>query len=99
MKPPCTVEKYLAVLSSKLTQYDVRESGRETKRGGRPNIYRLGHLLDAAHQVREDVGSHRGATPEELERFRQSMMRRFDPAFPPVRKVLRQMDKGICKLT
>ena len=51
---PPTVCNFQTLLTSKLTQHDVRESKREMKRGS-PNIYRLGHLLKAAHEVEADV--------------------------------------------
>lgn len=53
------VKDFSLILTSLLTQYDQKESLREMKRGGRPNIYRLGHLLKAAQET-EDVAKHVG---------------------------------------
>jgi hypothetical protein len=98
MKGPCTVGKYLAILGSKLTQYDMRESAREARRG-HPNIYRLGHLLDAKQKAEADVAAVRDRyDPEALDRLRAALAERFTPNFSPVNAVLRQMTAGKCHL-
>ena len=48
------VRDFSLILTGLLTQYDQKESLREMKRGGRPNIYRLGHYFKAA-QGAEDA--------------------------------------------
>lgn len=53
------VRDFHTILIGLLTQYDQKESLREMKRGGRPNIYRLGHYLEAAQKV-EDKAKWRG---------------------------------------
>lgn len=99
MKGPCTVAKYLLVLSSKLTQYDVRESAKEMRRGGGMNIYRLGHLLKAAHRVENDVKTvvHR-EDGEALAKLQRSLSKYFEDGFAPVRAVKRQIAAGKCSL-
>lgn len=53
------VKDFSLILTGLLTQYDQKESLREMKRGGRSNIYRLGHLLKAAQEA-EDVAKRVG---------------------------------------
>ena len=48
---PPTVGNFIAVLISKLTQHDQKLAGRERN----VNIYRLGHLLNAAGRVEQEV--------------------------------------------
>ena len=45
------VRDFAFILVGLLTQYDQKEGLRELKRGGRENIYRLGHLLKAADKA------------------------------------------------
>jgi hypothetical protein len=98
MKGPCTVEKYLLVLSSKLTQYDMKESAKEMRRGGM-NIYRLGHLLKAAKSVENDVKAlARREDPEAMAKLQQSLSRHFEDGFSPARAVKRQIAAGKCSL-
>lgn len=53
---PPTVGNFFAVLSSLLTQYDIKESAREARgRYGHVNIYRLGHLLGALHKAEDEL--------------------------------------------
>ena len=52
----------LGKLSHELTALDRKESLREIKRGGRENIYRLGHYLNAADAVKAAVRKGRSAT-------------------------------------
>jgi len=53
------VRDFHTILIGLLTQYDQKESLREMKRGGRSNIYRLGHYLEAAEKV-EDKAKWKG---------------------------------------
>lgn len=46
-----TVCNFQTLLVSKLTQQDQREAKRDMKYGGRVNIYRIGHYLEAAQKV------------------------------------------------
>lgn len=94
----CTVGKYLTVLMHELTRYDMAESARESRRG-RPNIYRLGHLIEAKQKVEADVEPvAKRDDPEALDRLRSALYERFTEGFRPVDATLRQMDRGTCKI-
>lgn len=88
-----TVENWLFVLRSKLTQYDMATSKREAVRG-RVNIYRLGHLLGAAERVEKDLAKMlRRDDPEALRKLRASIQERFIVSdMPPAKNVLKQLD-------
>jgi hypothetical protein len=91
-----TVEKFLLVLSSKLTQHDQREEKRDMKRGGRVNIYRLGHLLGALERTRERVKEVESRSDDySLDLLRKAMNREFTPGFSPVMNVERQIANWI----
>jgi hypothetical protein len=69
---------------------------RETKRGGRGNIYRLGLLFQAQEKVEKDVANVlERSDPEAMNQLKQSLSVRFIPDFPPVRNVLRQIDSWL----
>lgn len=93
----CTVAKYLDVLSHELVRYDVQTSAREAKRG-RVNIYRLGLLMEALGRVRSDVGSHTSDSEADKAAFRMSMYQHFERDFSPVKKVVKQLEAGTCKI-
>lgn len=96
--PNGTVAMFLMALTSKLTQHDAKLMKRETARGGDGNIYRLGHLLEAAHKVEEDVKDYLNKDDEEaMEVLRASLKKRFTPNFPPINIVLRQIDNWLTK--
>jgi hypothetical protein len=98
MTGSCTVAKYLIVLSHELTVYDQAQSRREAKRGI-PNIYRLGLLLGAANKVWDDVQTVKdSSSPEALVTLRLALHKHFEHDFPPVKKVLKQIDAGTCKI-
>ena len=83
-----TVRAFLAVLSSKITRYDARISAKERM----PNIYRLGHLLEAASRVEKRVKRIIDQdTPEALETLIEAMDQDFTPNFPPVNAVKKQI--------
>jgi hypothetical protein len=94
----CTVAKYLDVLSHELVRYDVRESAREVKRRVPVNIYRLGHLMGAIQKVRGVVGSRTSSSDEDKAGFRMAMYQHFERDFPPVKKVVKQLEAGTCKI-
>jgi hypothetical protein len=94
----CSVAKYLEVLSHELIRYDVRTSAAEAKRGGHVNIYRLGHLMGALQRVRENVGTHTSDSDGDKADFRMAMYAHFERDFPPVKKVIKQLDAGTCKI-
>jgi hypothetical protein len=93
----CSVAKYLEVLSHELVRYDMATSERERRRG-HVNIYRLGHLMGALQHVREDVGSRTTDSEADKAGFRMAMYTRFEQDFPPVKKVVRQLEAGTCKI-
>jgi len=86
-----TVEAFLAVASSKLTQYDAKLQAKQ------PNMYRLGHYLEALNKVRADVRSFlKRDDPEALDALRKALLTRFTSSggkasLPPINAVLRQI--------
>ena len=93
----CPVGKYLDVLSHELVRYDMATSAREAKRG-RVNIYRMGLLMEALQKVRADVGNRTSASDTDKADFRMAMYTRFERDFPPVKKVVKQLEAGTCKI-
>jgi hypothetical protein len=93
----CTVGKYLDVLSHELVRYDVTTSARETKRG-RVNVYRLGLLMGALGRVRDDVGNRTSDSDADKAGFRMAMYSHFERDFAPVKKVVKQLEAGTCKI-
>lgn len=94
----CTVAKYLDVLSHELVRYDVATSAREVKHRVPVNIYRLGHLMGALQKVRSNVGSHTSSSDADKAAFRMAMYQYFEGDFPPVKKVVKQIEAGTCKI-
>lgn len=91
-----TVQTFLMVLTSKLTQQDEKDMARETKRGGRGNIYRLGLLFEAQEKVEKDVAKVLDRSdPEAMFELKRSLTTRFIPDFPPIRNVVRQIDSWV----
>jgi hypothetical protein len=93
----CTVAKYLEVLSHELVRYDVQTSAREAKRG-RVNIYRLALLMEALQKVRNNVASRTSDSEADKASFRMAMYQHFERDFPPVKKVVKQLEAGTCKI-
>lgn len=92
-----SVAKFLVVLGSKLTQYDVRLSAMERKRG-RVNIYRLGHYMGALQKVRDDVASFETeSSPEAIGKFMTAVGDYFDVLMPPVKNMMDQADAWTSK--
>ena len=98
MSNECTVKKYLAVLSHELIRYDVATSTREAKRGANVNIYRMSHLMGALQRVEEAVGSHTSDSEADKAYFRAAMYMHFEKDFSPVKKVVKQLEAGTCKI-
>jgi hypothetical protein len=73
IKRELTDQDRLALIGRYLTELDERESLAEVKRYGRANIYRLGHYLAAAEDVRDRV------------RLGESFTVAFTRAFGPTR--------------
>ena len=93
----CTVAKYLEVLSHELVRHDVQTSAHEAKRG-RVNIYRLGLLMEALQRVRGDVGSRTSDSDADKADFRMAMYQNFERDFPPVKRVVKQLEAGTCRI-
>ena len=93
----CTVAKYLEVLSHELVRYDMSTSAKEAKRG-HTNIYRLGHLMGALGRVRDEVGNRTSDSEADKAGFRMAMYANFEHNFPPVKKVVKQLEAGTCKI-
>ena len=94
----CSVAKYLEVLSHELVRYDVAESAREAKRGIRVNIYRLALLMEALGRLRAALGNRTSDSAADKAAFRMAMYGNFVRDFPPVKKVVKQLDAGTCKI-
>ena len=95
----CTVAKYLEVLSHELVRYDVQTSAREAKRPhGRVNIYRLGLLMGALQRVRGNVANRTSDSEADKAGFRMALYQHFERDFPPVKKVVKQLEAGTCKI-
>ena len=91
--PSATVEMFLHVLGSKLTQQDEKEMRQEMKRGGRGNIYRLGLLLEAKGKVEKDVASYlKRDDPDAMRVLEVSLRHNFTSNFPPLKNMLKQID-------
>lgn len=96
----CTVAQYLDLLSHELVRYDVATSAREAKsKYGRVNIYRMGHLLEALERVRKEVGSQTSDSVPDKLNLVYAIQTNFERDFPPVKRVLKQMERGTCKLS
>lgn len=99
------VQDFSLILTGLLTQYDQKESLREMRRGGRPNIYRLGHYLKAAQAAEDDAkanGIWDRDDPGAIASYFLILKRRFiyerdQFALAPVRQLKRQMDAWVEK--
>lgn len=97
------VQDFHTILIGLLTQYDQKESLREMRRGGRPNIYRLGHYLKAAEgaeQAAKAVGIWNRDDITAISAYQELLAQRFifegargkkEFALAPVRQLHRQM--------
>ena len=96
--PNATVEMFLQVLTSKLTQQDQKEIKREQAHGGRGNIYRLGLMFEASEKVEHDVAQYLKRDDEEaLGAMKASLQKHFHATYPPIANVLRQIDNWLLK--
>jgi hypothetical protein len=88
-----TVSTFLMVLRSKLTQYDKRLGDNEAKRGGMPNIYRIGHYLKAAQDVEDAVkGLENKDDAESLGALKKALAKSFGTNMSPVKATIKQID-------
>ena len=82
-----TVNSFLHILLSHLTQYDMKLSAKDG------NIHRLAHFLGAANKVALDMeGKLESQQKEDLEALKASMSKRFTDGFPPLKRTLRAID-------
>jgi hypothetical protein len=96
--PNATVEMFLQVLTSKLTQYDQKEIKREQAHGGNGNIYRLGLMFEASEKVERDVAQYlKRDDAEALGVMKASLQKHFHATYPPIANVLRQIDNWLTK--
>jgi hypothetical protein len=58
----------------------------------------MGLLVEALHRVREAVGSRTSGDEADKAGFRMAMYQNFEKDFTPVKKVVKQLDAGTCKI-
>jgi len=81
-----TVGFWNLYLMGKLTAWDRKQ------RDG--NIYRMGHLSDAAFNVQMDTKSiENQSSYAAIEKFRKAMNRRFETNFPPIKAMNKAIDR------
>lgn len=96
--PEATVEMFLRVLVSKLTQQDAKEMKQEQAHGGSGNIYRLGLLFKAQEKVRDAVSQYLDRDdPEAMEALKAALQKNFNSNFPPLKNILKQIDNWLTK--
>lgn len=84
------VSTFFAILSSYLTQQDEKESKRERS----PNIYRLGLLLQAMQGAEDKLHKYLDRDDSEaMDAMKAVLSRAFNPGFPPLKKILKQIDE------
>jgi hypothetical protein len=90
-----TVEMFLVLASSKLTQYDKKLQVKQ------PNLYRLGHYLEALNKVRKAMTPLlNDASPDALEKLKSAFLKFFTstgktPDLAPIKAVFKQIDDFI----
>ena len=85
-----SVAFWIMYLNHKLTRWDMQMSARERS----PNIYRMGHLLNASRLVEKKVFGIQGESDHKsIERFRKAMKSEFEKGFPPIVAVDKAIDK------
>lgn len=90
--PAGTVENFLVVLTSRLTQYDQNLARREVKKG-QMNIYRLGNFLRAKQIVSDEVKDVlQREDPEALNRLKKAINKNFSWTFAPAKATIKQID-------
>lgn len=89
-----TVAGFAAILTGYITQWDMQEQARASKKGRPFNHYALTHLLGAVHKAEDSLGAgaKSSSEPETLERFKAAITRGLHDA-PYVRKTIQQIDE------
>lgn len=101
-KRTCDLGAYLDVLAHELIAYDRAQSAREAKRAfGRVNIYRMGLLLEAKQKVEKNIlakHARSSTSPDALLALTVELYAHFEQNFPPIKKVIKQIDAGTCRI-
>ena len=54
--------------------------------------------MGALQKVRDDVGNRTSSSDADKAAFRMAMYQRFEGDFSPVKKVVKQLEAGTCKI-
>jgi hypothetical protein len=82
------VSTFFAILSSYLTQQDQKEDKRN------PNIYRLGLFLKAMQEAEDKLHKYLDRDDSEaMDAMKAVLSRAFNSNFPPLKKILKQIDE------
>jgi hypothetical protein len=89
-----TVGGFSAILTGYITQWDMQEQARASKKGRPFNLNALPLLLGAVHKAEAALGAaaKNDSDPETLERFKAAITRQLHDA-PYVRKTIQQIDE------
>lgn len=90
-----TVQVFLYVLKSKITQADAAQMKRDLKRGIASNPYALGLMLDAAKKVENEVKAALHSDDEQDLRKLQKVLKRHFTDVSPVKYTIKAIDKYI----
>jgi len=81
------VKTFLIILKSYVTQFDQKLEKKQ------PNMYRLGHYLEAVERAENAVKQHLDDdTPEAMDALKGALKKSFESDFPPLKKILKQID-------
>ena len=82
------VSTFFAILSSYLTQQDEKEDKKN------PNLYRLGLFLQAMQGAEDKLHKYMERDDSEaMDAMKAVLSRAFNPGFPPLKKILKQIDE------
>lgn len=85
-----TVKVFLTILTSYVTQFDQKLQKKQ------PNIYRLGHYLEAVHKVEAAVKSKLDEdSSEAMDALKAALKKNFESDFPPLKKLLKAIDAWV----
>ena len=84
------VSTFFLILSSYLTQQDQKDAKRERS----PNIYRLGIFLKAMQEAEDKLRKYADRDDDEaMEAMKAVLTKAFNPGFPPLNKILKQINE------